>query len=57
MDDTHPNLDCPACGEAMSLARVTPKLGPHPDLFTFECGGCGEVLTTIGESGTDNSSD
>jgi len=33
----------------MQLARVTPKLGPHPDLLTFRCDACGEVMTTVGD--------
>lgn len=37
----------------MLLAQVTPKFGPHPDLFTFKCDGCGEVATTLGEGDCD----
>jgi uncharacterized Zn finger protein len=36
---------CPSCGGAMSLARVLPKFGPHPELRTFKCEACGEVDT------------
>jgi uncharacterized Zn finger protein len=53
MDDDAPIQDCPICGDLMQLARVTPKLGPHPALLTFRCTGCGEVLTKV--SGDDGS--
>jgi len=33
----------------MRLARVTPKLGPHPALLTFQCAECGEVFTRVGD--------
>jgi len=37
----------------MQLARITPKLGPHPALLTFQCADCGEVLTEVDDdSGT-----
>jgi predicted RNA-binding Zn-ribbon protein involved in translation (DUF1610 family) len=49
METAAPVHDCPNCGDTMRLARVTPKLGPHPALLTFQCGGCGEVVTEIGD--------
>lgn len=36
---------CTVCGEAMKLARVVPKLGPHPELRTFKCEACRAVET------------
>jgi predicted RNA-binding Zn-ribbon protein involved in translation (DUF1610 family) len=36
---------CPRCGEAMTRVRTTPKAGPEPELCTFRCPGCGEVVT------------
>ncbi len=49
MEESAPVHDCPSCGDPMQLARVTPKLGPHPALLTFRCDGCGEVLTKEGD--------
>ena len=49
MTSDGPVQDCPTCGDTMQLARVTPKLGPHPDLLTFRCDACGEVMTTVGD--------
>ncbi len=36
---------CAACGGTMALARVVPKLGPHPELRTFRCEACRSVET------------
>ena len=30
----------------MRLVRVTPAVAGHPELRSFKCSGCGEVLTT-----------
>lgn len=49
MEAKGPIQDCPKCGDTMQLARVTPRLGPHPDLLTFRCDACGEVVTTVGD--------
>lgn len=54
MDKDAPAHDCPNCGDIMRLARVTPKLGPHPDLLTFRCDGCGEVMTQVGDDGSES---
>jgi hypothetical protein len=32
----------------MKLVGSIPKLGPHPELYRFECTGCGEVETKEG---------
>jgi hypothetical protein len=29
----------------MQLSRVTPAVAGHPELHSFKCGACGEVLT------------
>jgi hypothetical protein len=39
----------------MQLARITPKLGPHPALLTFQCTSCGEVLTEVDDDGNETS--
>jgi hypothetical protein len=36
---------CLNCGQPMTLARVTPRLGGLPELQTFECRPCGAILT------------
>jgi hypothetical protein len=37
--------NCPACGSAMTLVRITPKSGLLPELRTFRCADCDHVLT------------
>jgi hypothetical protein len=34
----------------MKLARALPKLGALPELLTYQCPQCGEVLTVEGEA-------
>jgi hypothetical protein len=41
---------CPKCGAAMRLVRVTPRLGALPELRTFRCTDCGHVVTVEVES-------
>jgi hypothetical protein len=36
---------CPNCGQAMKLARITPRFGGLPELRTFECRPCGTTST------------
>lgn len=36
---------CPACASPMKLARVIPAVAGHPELRSFECADCREVLT------------
>jgi uncharacterized Zn finger protein len=36
---------CPRCSQPMRLIRVTPKIGPVPELFTFKCVSCGHIDT------------
>jgi hypothetical protein len=38
---------CPNCQKPMTLARVAPKVGALPEMETFKCGDCAEVLTRI----------
>lgn len=40
-----PTLMCPRCGKPMRLARTIPRLGALPELLTFECKLCAEVIT------------
>ena len=32
---------CASCAQIMRLARMTSQFGELPDLYTFECRGCG----------------
>jgi hypothetical protein len=36
---------CPRCEGPMRLERVTPRLGANPELRTYVCQPCHEVLT------------
>jgi hypothetical protein len=50
MDDRGPLIvDCDICGEAMRLAGVVPKLGPHPELRSFKCDNCDHVRTVVAD--------
>jgi hypothetical protein len=44
-DDDDPAPACPKCDEPMKLDRVTPRFAGHPELRTFACVACREVLT------------
>jgi hypothetical protein len=33
----------------MTLARITPKIGPYPELHSFRCDSCQEVVTIENE--------
>lgn len=33
---------CPGCAQVMRLAGITSRFDDLPDLYTFECRGCGE---------------
>jgi hypothetical protein len=38
----------PACGcdnKSLELVGTTPRVGPYPELKTFRCNRCGEVVT------------
>jgi len=42
----------PACrcgGSALELVGNTPRVGPYPELKTFRCNRCGEVVTVESE--------
>ena len=47
--DHAPAAFCQRCGVAMKLVGSIPKLGPHPELYRFECTDCGEVETKEGQ--------
>jgi hypothetical protein len=38
---------CAPCGGMMVVAYVVPRLGPHPEIRSFKCPGCGEVETHV----------
>ena len=45
MSDEPENRSCRKCGGTMKLARIIPKLGGLPELQTFQCIDCEEVVT------------
>jgi hypothetical protein len=36
---------CPCGGSALDLVSKTPRVGPYPELKTFRCVRCGEIIT------------
>jgi hypothetical protein len=36
---------CPQCEGTMTLVRITPKIGALPELRSYRCGECEEVIT------------
>jgi len=48
-DPPKPTLTCPRCGKPMRLARSIPGIGALPELLTFACKECGEVITVAKE--------
>lgn len=36
---------CPSCGGQMRLCRVTPAFAKLPELLSFRCVDCGDVVT------------
>lgn len=36
---------CPVCAKPMRLVRVAPAVAGHPELRSYECVDCREVLT------------
>ena len=45
MDTLGPTEICPECGGPMKLAWTVPGIAHHPELRSFKCQQCGEVLT------------
>lgn len=39
------DMVCTQCGGRMRLARILPQIGVYPELRTFECGRCAQVMT------------
>jgi len=42
---------CSKCSEPRSVATVLPPLAGHPEIVSFRCQSCGEVLTAVDEDG------
>jgi ribosomal protein S27AE len=40
-----PDRYCPECGAVMMLARITPRFMVLPELQSYKCPRCGNVLT------------
>lgn len=36
---------CPCDNSALELVGSTPRVGPYPELKTFRCNRCGEIVT------------
>ena len=45
-EDRHPP-PCPKCGGEMRVTLVVPRLGSHPELTSYTCNACNEVVTTV----------
>jgi hypothetical protein len=43
------NPHCPKCRQPMTLAHVVPRLAVHPEIRSFACRPCGEVVTLVEE--------
>jgi hypothetical protein len=41
---------CPKCQTSMALMRVIPRVGSHPEIQTFQCRVCREVLKEVKET-------
>jgi len=46
-----PLLPCPKCGAAMRIVLVVPADARHPELTTYACRACGEVVTEVDRDG------
>jgi hypothetical protein len=44
-DDKEAVPACPACGGRMRLVHIVPRLRAHPELRSFRCAVCDEVVT------------
>jgi hypothetical protein len=42
---------CPTCQEPMRLGHVIPRFAGHPEIRSFQCSACGEVLTMVENDG------
>jgi hypothetical protein len=53
MIDTDNPPTCPNCREPMRIGHVVPRLAGHPEIRSFQCGSCGEVIVEVeGEART-----
>jgi hypothetical protein len=41
---SNPTLNCPICGKPMRFMKAIPSLGALPELWTFLCKDCDEML-------------
>jgi DNA-directed RNA polymerase subunit RPC12/RpoP len=47
---SRPVLSCRDCsGEALELVVTAPRVGPFPELRTYRCADCGQVVTVESE--------
>jgi hypothetical protein len=45
METRGPTEICPECGGVMRLAWTVPGIAQHPELRSFKCEKCGDVVT------------
>jgi hypothetical protein len=48
---------CEICAAAMYQVRSLTKFGPHPELATYRCDECGNVITLVAENEHGQSAD
>jgi hypothetical protein len=52
MAENPQSLSCPKCGATMRIVLIVPAAPRHPELITYACRACGEVVTkTDGKDG------
>jgi predicted RNA-binding Zn-ribbon protein involved in translation (DUF1610 family) len=39
------SLSCPRCGDEMQIVLVVPAVARHPELTSYACRACGDVVT------------
>jgi DNA-directed RNA polymerase subunit RPC12/RpoP len=47
MNDDRPLPTCPKCDSQMRVTWVLPRLASHPEVTSYTCSACGEVVTKI----------
>lgn len=40
---------CDSCSSPMSLKRVVPRVGGMAELHTYQCAGCGNIVTEFAD--------
>lgn len=45
MPDNSGLLSCPRCGGEMQIVLIVPAVARHPELTSYACRACGDVVT------------